>query len=331
MRPSGARRPERRPPAERVRDRLRPLVGRDLAGRMPSGYQRLGRVLLLRLPPSFRPYLGAVGAAWQAELGVATVLAVSGPVVGEFRTPQVERIAGRETETEVVEQGVRWRFDAASVMFAAGNRTERARAGRLVRPGETVVDLFAGIGYFAIPAARLGGAARVVAVEKNPVAAGYLRVNARLNDVADRVEVVEGDNRVVPLPRGEADHVFLGYLPNAVPWVPCALATVRGEGSLHVHLVADARGAREAAAREVVGAVRDAGGAVVGTPEAREVKPYGPGRTHVVVDVSVVPGTSRPVRSDRRDGSGPSRAVRAAPLLGPYPPASFRRDVRPGL
>jgi len=257
---------------------------------MPRGYQRLGRVLLLRLPASYRPYFARIGRAWQEELGVATVLVRVGPVEGEFRRPTVERIAGGSSETEVVEHGIRWRFDAARVMFAAGNRTERQRAGRLARPGETVVDLFAGIGYFAIPAAVVGRARRVVAVEKNPVAFGYLTANAARNGVADRINARLGDNRDVPLPPGSADRVFLGYLPDAVPWVRRAVGLLVPDGGwLHVHSVADARGARDAATARVREAVTDAGGRVTEPPRGREVKPYGPGRTHVVVDVRVRP------------------------------------------
>jgi len=257
---------------------------------MPAGYQRLGRVLLLRLPEELRAHFGEIGKAWQEEMGVAAVLVVTGPVEGELRVPHVERIAGGSTETEVVEHGIRWRFDAARIMFAAGNRTERVRAGRLARPGEIVVDLFAGIGYFAIPAAARGPARRVYAVEKNPVAFEYLARNLALNRVEDRVTIVPGDNRAVALPLGSADRVFLGYLPSAVPWLPTALGTLRDHGGwLHVHLVADVRGAPASAIAIVHDALVAAGARLLEPMSAREVKPYGPGRAHVVVDAHARP------------------------------------------
>ena len=279
----------RRPPAERVRDRLRAAAGAERAAAMPTGYQRLGRVLIVRLPDSLRPFFPLIGTAWQEELHVTTVLARTGPIAGELRRPTTETIAGGPTETEVIEHGVRWRFDAAEVMFAAGNRTERRRVAALVGAGETVLDLFAGIGYFAIPVARTGRPSRVVAVEKNPVAAGYLRANAALNGVGDRLTAIEGDNRAVELPPGSADRILLGYLPSAVPWVGRALPLLRRTGGwMHVHTVADARGATEQAASAVETAAR-AGGATVTSATGRAVKPYGPGRTHVVVDLDVVP------------------------------------------
>jgi tRNA wybutosine-synthesizing protein 2 len=279
-----------RPPAERVRDRVRRSEGAAVAASLPAGYQRLGRVLLLRLPPALEPHFAAIGRAWQDELGVATVLVRTGPIIGELRQPSVVCVAGEGTETEVVEHGVRWRFDAARVMFAAGNRTERARVGRLVHPGERVVDLFAGIGYFTIPVALAHDSVRVTAVEKNPVSYEYLCENVRRNGVADRVDPRLGENREVDLPRGSADRVLLGFLPDAIPWTGRALSLVSRDGGwLHVHTVVDARTALERATTDVARALAAAGGAILSPPVAREVKPYGPGRTHVVVDVRARP------------------------------------------
>jgi tRNA wybutosine-synthesizing protein 2 len=278
----------RLPPAERVRRRLAAVAGEQVAREMPSGYHRLGRVLVVQRPESLAPYDSLLGEAWREELGVETVLVKSGPIEGELRTPRVKRVAGERTETEVVEYGVRWRFDAARIMFAAGNRTERLRMGRLVRAGERVADLFAGIGYFAIPAALPGRASTVFAVEKNPVSVLYLRENVELNHVEDRVTVVPGDNRVVPLPLASFDRIFLGYLPSAFPWIPRAVELLRPTGGwLHVHTVAEARSILSEVAQETAASVERAEAICLEPPRARVVKPYGPGRNHLVVDARV--------------------------------------------
>jgi tRNA wybutosine-synthesizing protein 2 len=279
---------ERPPPAERVRSRLAAVAGDKVASEMPKGYHRLGRVLIVQRPESLRLYDSVLGEAWRKELGVETVLVKSGPIEGELRTPQLRCVAGEGTETEVVEYGVRWRFDAARIMFAAGNRTERRRVGRLVRPGETVVDLFAGIGYFAIPAALPGRAFRVFAVEKNPLSVRYLRENAILNGVESRLTIVPGDNRTVDLPVGWFDRAFLGYLPSAIPFVPRAVELLRPAGGwLHVHTVAEVHAPLSEAAAEVEAAVGAAGAGPAESSQVRVVKPYGPGRNHLVVDVHV--------------------------------------------
>ena len=284
-----ALRPARRsgsPPAERVRARLAAVAGEPIAGKMPSGYHRFGRVLVIQRPELLAPYDTFLGNAWREELGVETVLVKSGPIEGELRTPRLRCVAGERTETEVVEHGVRWRFDVARVMFAVGNRAERLRARQVVRAGESVADLFAGIGYFAIPAALSGPTTRVWAVEKNPVSVRYLRENARRNGVEDRIRVVPGDNRTAALPASEFDRVFLGYLPSAVPWVPRAVALLRPTGGwVHVHTVADVRAPLSETGATVVRRAEAAGARPLGPAEVRVVKPYGPGRHHLVVDV----------------------------------------------
>jgi tRNA wybutosine-synthesizing protein 2 len=282
------------PPAERVRALVASEFGTELAAGLPTGYQRLGSVLLLDLPDAARPAFASIGQAWQATLGVRTVLRRAGPIEGTWRRPAVERLAGDSSETTVVEHGVRFRFDAARLMFARGNRTERHRFGTLVRPGETVTDLFAGIGYFTLPALVTGRADRVWAVEQNPLAFRYLVENIAAHRAADRARPILGDNRRVELPAGGSDRVVLGYLPSSLPWLPRALPLLRPDGGwLHVHLVGDAREGPSGAAREVAGAIARAGGRG-GALSARLVKPYGPGRGHYVVDA-----WARPPPTDR--------------------------------
>jgi tRNA wybutosine-synthesizing protein 2 len=277
------------PPAERVRRRIASTLGSSVAGQLPHGYQRVGRVLILRLPETLRRHYAEIGTVWCAELGVGAVLRRAGETMGEFRLPHLELIVGKDAHTEVIEYGIRYRLDAQHILFARGNRTERHRAGTETRPGEVVADLFAGIGYFTLPAAVTGRAGRVWAVEKNPAAFEFLLENVRRNGVADRVTCLRGDNREVDLPLGTFDRVFLGYLPSSVRWIPRAITLLKpGGGTLHVHLVADSRDGIATAEAEASRAVERAGGSVTAVT-SRVVKAYGPGRQHVVVDLSVVP------------------------------------------
>jgi tRNA wybutosine-synthesizing protein 2 len=277
------------PPADRVRRRIASTLGAPVADQLPTGFQRMGRVLVVRLPEPLRHHFAEIGAAYCTELGVGAVLRRAGETSGELRLPHLELIAGDDPRTEVVEFGVRYRLDAQRILFARGNRTERHRAGTVTRSGEVVADLFAGIGYFALPAAVTGRAGRVWAVEKNPVSFEYLLENVRRNHVADRVECLRGDNREVDLPLGTFDRVFLGYLPSSVPWVPQALTLLKPSGgTVHVHLVVGQRDGLAAAEAEVSRAVERADGSVAAV-RSRVVKAYGPGRQHVVVDVTAKP------------------------------------------
>ncbi|MCI4339652.1 MAG: class I SAM-dependent methyltransferase family protein [Thermoplasmata archaeon] len=276
-------------PVARVRARLAGRLSSSELRAIPDGYQRLGSVVIVKLPETLRPKFPAIGGAYRQELGVASVLRRHGPIRGEFRLPNVERIAGERTETEVHENGVAYRFDAAGVMFASGNGIERIRIARAVRPGERVADLFAGIGYFTLPIAVHSRAEHVDACEANPGSFRYLRENIRRNHVEDRVAPHLGPNESAPLAAGTYDRVLLGFLPSALPWVDRATRLLRPEGgTLHLHQVVGTLEAIPTATSSARGAIEHAG-AIVRSAVARAVKPYGPGKVHTVVDVEVLP------------------------------------------
>ncbi|KAL7530621.1 hypothetical protein ACHAXR_008199 [Thalassiosira sp. AJA248-18] len=157
----------------------------------------------------------------------------------------------------VTEHKIRQSFDLTRVMFSRGNVTEKKRFGMsLVRPGECVLDMYAGIGYYTLPALIHGRARHVTACEWNTHALHALRYNLRANGVEDRTTVLEGDCRV-SLKRliekyssdnggdeiesnaeiKEFDRISLGLLPSSEGgWaiaVSCLSQT--SGGWLHVH------------------------------------------------------------------------------------------------
>jgi tRNA wybutosine-synthesizing protein 3 len=122
-------------------------------------------------------------------------------------------------------------------MFSSGNITEKARVGKLAVKGETIVDLYAGIGYFVLPYLLNGKAAMVHACEWNPHSIEALRRNLIRNGVADRCKVYPGDNAVSSqLLLGVADRVNLGLIPTSEAGWPCAVDVLKPTGGwMHVH------------------------------------------------------------------------------------------------
>jgi tRNA wybutosine-synthesizing protein 2 len=232
------------------------------------------------------------GAIVAGELPARCVVEDRGGVRGELRRPRVRVLYGSGTRTVHTENGLRYVLDVAKVMFASGNQAERARAGALDCRGETVVDLFAGIGYFALPLAARAGASRVYACEKNPDAFAFLEENIRLNGVQDRVLPILGDCRKIA-PRAVADRVFLGYLKGTAKFLPTAIAALRPEGGvLHFHEAYP----QETKFRDAYAAIAHAGGAAFDLVilDAREVKSFAPGIDHVAVTARLVPRGQAP-------------------------------------
>lgn len=174
---------------------------------------------------------------------------------------------------------------------------QQNRISRLDCRGETVVDLYAGIGYYTLPLAVHGQAARVVACEWNPDACLALRHNVEANGVADRVEVLFGDNRVTTqaLPDGMAHRCHLGLLPSSEEGWPIAVRLLRPEGGwLHIHANV-LESATDAWVARVEREIRDLG-RQLGRPWAAQqegvvssrlvrVKSFAPRIWHLVLDV----------------------------------------------
>ena len=240
-----------------------------------------------RLYPAVAEALGVARLARQAEVS-------QGPK-RESRAVMLWDPGNVGGWVETKELGVTYGLDVTKVMFSSGNGTEKARMGRVHAAGETVVDLFAGIGYYTLQLLRHAGVAKVFACEWNPNSVAALRRNLQLNGVeSNRCEVREGDNRRVA-PVGVADRVLLGLLPDSETSWPTAVAALRAEtgGVMHVHGNV-ASGEEEAWARrlesEVAALAADLGREwAVRVEHVERVKWYAPRVRHLVADVRCVP------------------------------------------
>jgi tRNA wybutosine-synthesizing protein 2 len=260
------------------------LLTREELKLLPGGFDRVGHVVILSLPPQLKHKSARIGQALLRLRGVRTV-AVKSEVVGRYRKPRLKIIAGeRATETLHREHDCTFKLDVAQVMFSAGNLYERGRIAKLVRPGETVVDLFAGVGQFSVPIARHARPHKVYAVEINPVAHRYLCENVGLNRVGHVMKPLLGDCEEVA-PRGVADRVIMGILHVTHKYLPLAIQVLKSKGGIiHYHESVPSKLRFKRPVERVLAA---AGGREVEILNKRLVKRYAPGVDHVVIDAKI--------------------------------------------
>jgi len=258
-------------------------------GELPRRWERFSDVAIL-------PNGSFEGAAWDADerlwgaigraLG-AKRLARTGEVSGEFRESGVEMLLGEDDWVVRRESGVDYGYPMTRCMFSAGNVNERRRMGEVPGEGEVIVDLYAGIGYYTLPALVHGGA-MVHACEWNPEAIRALRWGLDANRVSDRCTVHEGDNRVTTESlSGVADRVIMGLLPSSEEGLGAALGVLSASGGvIHVHGLArpDGHGPWADGVVSSASSIRTGSMAVEGVTR---VKSYAPHWDHVVLDLRV--------------------------------------------
>jgi len=75
-----------------------------------------------------------------------------------MRKSHAALLLGEDGWVKHSQHGIAYHLEVTKVMFSSGNVTERKRMGALPCQGETIVDLFVGIGYFSVPILKHGGA-----------------------------------------------------------------------------------------------------------------------------------------------------------------------------
>ncbi len=194
-----------------IKDYLKGKVDDELLKRVTRGFEIIGDVVVINLPDDVMKIKDLiVEAILSRHKHVKTILRKVGEVEGVYRVARYEVIYGGETETVVREHGCRFLVDPTKVYYSVKLSGERERIAKMVKEGERVLVMFAGVGPYAIVIARLSKPKEVIGVEINPKAVEYFRRNVRLNKVEDVVKVYEGDVRdVVPRLEGKFDRILM--------------------------------------------------------------------------------------------------------------------------
>jgi tRNA wybutosine-synthesizing protein 2 len=207
-----------------------------------------------------------------------------GRIKGSKREPEVDIILGEGTETIHKENHCLFKLDVSRIMWSKGNTTERRRISNIANEGETVVDLFAGIGYFSIPMALHSPVEKIYSVEINPVAYDYLCQNIELNKVSQIIKPLMGDCRE-KAPKRMADRVLMGYIGNTHHYLDVALQSLKEEGGIiHYH---ESVPEKLKFRRPIHRIMKAAKNREVEILNKRIIKKYSPGVYHVVVDAFV--------------------------------------------
>ncbi len=212
--------------------RDRPEMPADILEFEPS-YERLGGIVILDEDDAGRADEIA-DAVMASALPAKTVLNRASKIRGDLRVRDWDVLAGDGTETVHREYGFEYALDLAEVYFSPRLATERHRVTERIETGERVLDMFAGVGPFVIPAADRG--AEAVGVDLNGRAIEYLRENARRNGVMDRVTAIHGDIREVSADyRNWADRLVMNLPHSADEFLDTAVALASEDCIVHYY------------------------------------------------------------------------------------------------
>lgn len=199
-----------------------------------DSYDIVGDIAIIRLTEASQKHGKDIAKAIMSiHKNVKTVVEQTGPVRGDYRTRELRYVAGEDkTVTNHVESGCLFSVDLSACYFSPRLSHERMRIAEQVSDGETVVNMFAGVGCFSLVIAKHSNAARVYSIDINPAAFKCMRRNIRVNRAYGRIIPVLGDAKEVVEARllHVARRVLMPLPEKALEYLPYALLALRGSG-----------------------------------------------------------------------------------------------------
>ncbi len=162
----------------------------------------LGNIAIVNFPDDFPSKEKKVFAEkiLKENKAIKTVLEKSGKFKGRLRKMETKWVAGDKTKEVLYrENDCVFRFNIDTTYFSPRLSGERKEVADLIKPGEEVLVMFAGVAPFSIVIAKNSKAKKVYSNELNREANKYGKLNLELNKLKEKVEMVDGDIKKVAL------------------------------------------------------------------------------------------------------------------------------------
>ncbi|KAF9967994.1 tRNA(m(1)G37)methyltransferase [Mortierella alpina] len=174
---------------------LRAILPEEIIDEAPSSFTTVGHIAHMNLKDEYLPYKNLIGQViLDKNPNLKTVVNKMDSIDTTFRFFKMEVLAGEDNMiAEVRESGCRFKFDFAQVYWNSRLHTEHERLVKMFKPTDAVCDVMAGVGPFAMPAAKKG--CMVYANDLNPVSYKYMLENKTLNKLKNNLHIYNLDGR----------------------------------------------------------------------------------------------------------------------------------------
>jgi len=211
--------------------------------KMPSSYEIIGSrekaVAIVEIPEGLQKKKIA-NQILTRHKNVKSILRKISERKGIHRITEYELLAGN-SNTEVIhkEHYCKFKLDPKLVYFSPREGTERIRIANQVKPKETIMLMFAGIGAYAIiTAKKQPKVKKIISVEINPSSYEYMKENIRLNKLSDKIIPILGDVKSECKGwYGKCNRVIMPLPYDAWKFLDLAFKCLRSDGIIHMYII----------------------------------------------------------------------------------------------
>ncbi|MDD5023126.1 MAG: class I SAM-dependent methyltransferase family protein [Candidatus ainarchaeum sp.] len=252
-------------------------------------YDLIGSIAVIEIPKELEKKEKEIAKAIiEVHPNIKTVAKKMSAVSGEYRTRKIKIIQGKRTkETIHKEHGCSFKLNAEKVYYSVRLSGERERVKQLVKPGEKILALFAGVGPFPITIAKNNAECEIISVESNPIAVKYFKENIILNKIKN-IKVVEGDAGKIAEKYPEwADRIIMPLPKDGEKFLKSAIKSAKDGCIIHFYTFVESEDPLKKAEEIAAGKFLESN-TKFKVVSKRIVRSYSPKIVQVVLDLRVI-------------------------------------------
>ncbi len=258
----------------------------DIKDKLPTSYDVVGEIILIKISEELSKFQNEIGdALLKANSNIKSVYKIE-PVKGEFRTRKILLLSGEENPITVhKEYGLSFNLDVQKTYFSPRLANERKRVAKLVKPGEIIVDMFAGVAPFSIMIAKYADPKIIFAIDKNADAIRYAKQNIVSNNFLDKIEIINADVKDIKKKvNKKADRIIMNLPFSAHLFFIKALDISNKNCTIHYY---DILGENEFQGRiNVLKKIAEQAKFSIENCEIRKIKSYTPREFYIGIDIT---------------------------------------------
>ena len=265
-------------------------VPEELKSLLPRSFDQVGDIAIIKIPDLLRPYRKEIGEAMIRVYKSVNVVCRDEGVKSGYRLRDIEVIAGdHRTHTIHREYGVETALDLKKVFFSPRLAGEHYLVSKKVKKGSLVVDMFAGCGPFSLMIAKYAKPKRIYAIDLNPEAIKWLKLNAEKNRVGEIIEPICKDTHEVIKELAQnnvvANNIIMNLPFGSSEYFEDALKISEGGTKIHYYEIIDRDKVEER--KDWLRQIAHKKGKDLKVSEVRRIKTYSAKQINIALDLKI--------------------------------------------
>ena len=216
----------------------------SLQNELPRSFDIIESIIIIRLDEKLKPYEKEIGnALLKTHQHTQSVYSID-PVEGELRTRSVHHITGKkQTETIHREYNTNFYVDIEKTYFSPRLATERKYIASLVKPDETILDMFTGVAPFPIIISKYSKPKNIIAIDKNEKAIELAKKNIEQNHITIPIQLYCEDaiksSTIIKKQHNHVDRIIMNLPFQSIDFFTYALDCIQKQSKIHIYMIGD--------------------------------------------------------------------------------------------